>query len=56
MADTPHIGVIGLPGKWSSETLADAEQARTGNRLLFCMAGVRLDLADNSLWHGDRNL
>ena len=56
MADTPHIGVIGLPGKWSSETLADAVQARTGNRLLFDMAGVRLDLADNSLWHGDRNL
>lgn len=56
MADTPRIGVIGLPGKWSSETLADAVQARTGERLLFDMADVRLDLADNSLWHGESNL
>jgi ribosomal protein S6--L-glutamate ligase len=56
VADTPRIGVIGLPGKWSSETLADAVQARTGERLLFDMADVRLDLADNSLWHGERNL
>ena len=56
MADTPRIGVIGLPGKWSSEALADAVQARTGERLLFDMTDVRLDLADNSLWHGDRNL
>jgi tetrahydromethanopterin:alpha-L-glutamate ligase len=56
VADTPRIGVIGLPGKWSSEALADAVQARTGERLLFDMTDVRLDLADNSLWHGDRNL
>jgi ribosomal protein S6--L-glutamate ligase len=56
VADRPRIGVIGLPGKWSSEKLADAVQARTGERLLFDMADVRLDLANNSLWHGDRNL
>ena len=47
MADTPRIGIIGLPGKWSSETLADAVEAHTGDRLLFDMADVRLDLADN---------
>ena len=56
MAEAARIGVIGLPGKWSSETLADAVQARTGERLLFDMADVRLDLADNSLWHGADNL
>ena len=56
MADTPRIGVIGLPGKWSSETLADAVQARTREHQLFDMADVRLDLADNSLWHGEYNL
>ena len=56
MADTPRIGVIGLPGKWSSEVLADAVQACTGERLLCDMADVRLDLADNILWHGERNL
>ena len=51
MADTPRIGVIGLPGKWSSETLADAVQARTGERLLFDMYArdgdtVRIDWSD----------
>jgi ribosomal protein S6--L-glutamate ligase len=56
VARQARIGVIGLPGKWSSETLADAVQARTGERLLFDMADVRLDLADNRLWHGARNL
>jgi ribosomal protein S6--L-glutamate ligase len=56
VTDTPRIGVIGLPGKWSSETLADAVAARTGERLLFDMAEVQLDLADNRLWHGERNL
>ena len=32
MADL-NIGVVGLPGKWSTETLADAVEARTGRRL-----------------------
>ena len=38
------IGVIGIPGKWSTETLADAVEERTGYRLVIDMAGVSLDL------------
>lgn len=41
----PRIGVIGIPGKWSTETLADALEARTGYRLVIDMAEVSLDLA-----------
>jgi len=38
------IGVIGTEGGWSSEMLADAVAARTGERLLASMEKVRLDL------------
>ncbi len=50
------IGVIGIPGKWSTETLADAVEARTGFRLVIDMAGVSLDLSDGSLWFDGHNL
>lgn len=46
---SPRIGVIGIPGKWSTETLADAIEKRTGFRLVIDMAGVSLDLADRRL-------
>ena len=45
----PKIGVIGIPGKWSTETLADAVEARTGFRLVIDMAEVGLDLASGQL-------
>jgi ribosomal protein S6--L-glutamate ligase len=38
------IGVIGIPGKWSTEVLADAVEARTGMRLVIDMDTVSLDL------------
>jgi len=38
------IGVIGIPGKWSTETLADAVEERTGYRQVIDMGGVSLDL------------
>jgi ribosomal protein S6--L-glutamate ligase len=38
------IGVIGIPGKWSTETLADAVAERTGQRLVIDMGEVSLDL------------
>ena len=38
------IGVIGIPGKWSTEILADAVEKSTGQRLVIDMAGVSLDL------------
>ncbi len=46
---TPRIGVIGIPGKWSTEILADEIQQRTGFRLVIDMAQVSLDLASGQL-------
>lgn len=45
------IGVIGIPGKWSTETLADAIEARTGYRQVIDMADVSLDLNKSRLQH-----
>ncbi|MDX2505350.1 MAG: GAK system ATP-grasp enzyme [Gammaproteobacteria bacterium] len=44
-----RIGVIGIPGKWSTETLADAVEQRTGFRLVIDMNNVSLDLSENKL-------
>ncbi len=41
---TKKVGVIGVPGGWSSESLADALGSRTGYRLLVDMSRVELDL------------
>lgn len=38
------IGIIGIPGKWSSETLADAVEKETGFRLLINMDDVSIDV------------
>lgn len=40
-----RIGVIGIPGLWSSERLADAAAERTGRRLLVDPAHIEVDLA-----------
>ncbi|MCK4675153.1 MAG: GAK system ATP-grasp enzyme [Gammaproteobacteria bacterium] len=50
------IGVIGIPGKWSTETLADAVEKKTGFRLVIDMADVSLDLENNRLVSGENNL
>lgn len=52
----PRIGVVGIPGKWSTETLADAVEERTSRRLVVDMSKVRADLASGSLWLGDVDL
>lgn len=44
-----RIGVVGIPGKWSTETLADAVGERTGTRLVIDMAEVSFDLAAGRL-------
>lgn len=56
MSKTPRIGVIGIPGKWSTETLADEVEARTGFRLVVDMGDVALDLASGRLMAGDHDL
>ncbi|RLL51890.1 GAK system ATP-grasp enzyme [Mariprofundus sp. EBB-1] len=51
------IGVIGLPGKWSSEVLAQAVMMRTGAPCpVIDIQDVWLDLADNALRYGGLNL
>ena len=43
------IGVVGIPGKWSTEALADAIERRTGYRLIIDMGRVVLDLKERGL-------
>lgn len=50
------IGVIGIPGKWSTEALADAVEARTGFRRVIDMGAVALDLDTGALMHAGENL
>ncbi|OEJ65749.1 GAK system ATP-grasp enzyme [Magnetovibrio blakemorei] len=52
----PKIAVIGIPGKWSTEVLADALHTKTGFRLVLDMADVSLDLSSQTLWAGEINL
>ncbi len=55
MADM-KIGVVGIPGKWSTEILADAVERVTGFRLVIDMAAVCLDLDSGSLRYGGQDL
>ena len=55
MADY-RIGVVGIPGKWSTEVLADAVEAATGYRLVIDMDSVSLDLERRQLLFGDSDL
>lgn len=55
MADI-KIGVVGIPGKWSTEVLADAVERVTGFRLVIDMAGVCLALDSGSLRYGGQDL
>ncbi|MEN8763550.1 MAG: hypothetical protein ABF290_14075, partial [Thiogranum sp.] len=55
MADL-NIGVVGLPGKWSTETLADAVAASTGQRLIIDIARVSADLAGGRLLFQEQDL
>ena len=40
-----RIAVLGVPGRWSSEHLADAVAERTGERLLLSVEDLTLDLS-----------
>jgi len=51
-----RIGVVGIPGKWSTETLADRVEAATGFRLVIDMGKTSLDLANGRLLYGDLDL
>ena len=55
MADI-KIGVVGIPSKWSTETLADAVEAKTGFRLVIDMNEVNLDLESGRLYFREHDL
>jgi len=50
------IAVVGIPGKWSTETLADAVEAKTDFRLVVDMSMVTHDLQTNQLYFAGQNL
>jgi ribosomal protein S6--L-glutamate ligase len=50
------LAVVGIPGKWSTETLADALEQRTGYRLVVDMAEVVADLDSGRLHFRDHDL
>jgi ribosomal protein S6--L-glutamate ligase len=50
------IGVVGTPGGWSSEKLADTVAELTGYRLLIDMSRLSLDLAEGQAWYADTDL
>jgi ATP-grasp enzyme of GAK system len=52
----PKIGIVGTPGGWSSECLADTAGKRTGYRLLIDLEKVSLDLGDGTLRFEDVTL
>lgn len=52
----PKIGVVGTPGGWSSEKLADTVGEKTGYRLLIDMENVWLDLSERKAWYEDTEL
>lgn len=50
------IGVVGVPGGWSSETLADAVEAATGYRLLIDMEEAAANLTRGQVLYRDVDL
>ena len=56
MAEGTRIAVVGLPGAWSTEHLADVVAARTGSRLVVDMSQVVADLERGSVLFGDVDL
>lgn len=50
------IGIVGIPGKWSTEALASEIEARTGFRLVVDMAKVALDLKSGALMYEGQDL
>lgn len=52
----PRIGVVGIPGKWSTEVLADRLETLTGFRAVIDMAQVSLCLDSNRLMYNDLDL
>ena len=54
--DSPVIGVVGVKGRWSTEQLLNAIEARTGRRLLVDISRTWLDFAGGRVVQGDLDL
>jgi tetrahydromethanopterin:alpha-L-glutamate ligase len=52
----PRIGVVGLPGRWSTDHLAEVVTARVGAAPVIDLARVELDLARDRCRQGDLDL
>ncbi|SLM32855.1 RimK-like ATP-grasp domain protein [Desulfamplus magnetovallimortis] len=50
------IGIIGTPGGWSSERLADTVERKTGYRLLVPLNTISFDLETGSAWFKDTDI
>lgn len=50
------ISVVGIPGKWSTEVLADAIEAKTGFRLVIDIQQVVADLNKPNVMYKDHSL
>jgi ribosomal protein S6--L-glutamate ligase len=56
LAKVVKIGIVGTPGKWSTEALADAVEAATGFRLVIDMGQVCAELDTGVLRYHDWKL
>jgi len=56
LADSLKIGVVGMAGGWSSESLADRVADRTGFRLLVDMERVSARLDEGRVLYGEHDL
>jgi ATP-grasp enzyme of GAK system len=56
LADSLKIGVVGMAGGWSSESLADRVAERTGLRLLIDMERVTTRLDEGRVLFGEHDL
>jgi hypothetical protein len=44
------IGVVGVPGGWSSERLADSVEKKTGSRVLIDLEKIYFDSAQQTVF------
>jgi len=56
LTDRLHVGVVGVPGQWSSEALADALESRTGRRLLVDLGRAVFDSQRGGVFYEDLDL
>jgi tetrahydromethanopterin:alpha-L-glutamate ligase len=56
LVESLKIGVVGMAGGWSSESLADQVAARTGFRLLIDMQRVTAQLDERRVMFGEHDL